>query len=48
MYSVIDRQTGITLSTHKTRRAATRKADRLDNEYGAIRYAVRAQDNSVR
>ena len=40
-YHIIDTKTGLTVATASTRRAARRKADRLDLEYGAIRYAVR-------
>ena len=39
-YDVIDRQTGQTVSTHQTRRAATVKADRLDQVHGGYRYYV--------
>lgn len=40
-YQVIDLQTGKVVGTYKSRRMATRKADKLDLEYGAIRYAVK-------
>jgi hypothetical protein len=38
MYQVIDRQTKKVMGTYKTRKAAKRAVDRLDNEYGAYRY----------
>ncbi len=41
MYQIIDRQTGAIVGTAKTRQTATRKRDRLDNEYGAYRYYVK-------
>ena len=41
MYQVIDIQTNWVVSSHKTSRRAHRKADRLDMEYGAVRYVVR-------
>lgn len=43
MYIVIDRQTGsqATKTIYKTRVAARKAADRLDNAYGAYRYSVR-------
>jgi hypothetical protein len=40
-YQVYDRKTGDVVGTYETRRRATRRADRLDNEYGAYRYGVR-------
>lgn len=39
-YQVVDRQTGVLISTHKSAVAAHRKADKLDQQYGAIRYSV--------
>ena len=42
MYQVIDRQTQVVVSTHKTRVQASRKVDRLDNAYGAYRYFVKS------
>ena len=38
MYQVIDTHTKQVVSTHKTLKSASRKCDRLDNEYGAVRY----------
>lgn len=42
VYQVIDRQTGDVVATYHSRKAATRKADKLDLEYGAIRYRVQS------
>jgi hypothetical protein len=43
MYMVIDLQTGFQVGRPcKSRRAAQRRADRLDQQYGAVRYAVRS------
>ncbi len=39
-YVVIDRQTGQTVASRTTRKAAQKKADALDLAYGAIRYFV--------
>lgn len=41
MYQVVDSRTGLVVSTHTTRTRATRRADRLDSHYGAVRYVVR-------
>lgn len=41
MYEIIDRQTGNRVGTHKSRVSASRRADKLDLAYGAIRYFVR-------
>lgn len=38
MYQVIDILTKTVMSKHKTLRLAARKCDRLDREYGAVRY----------
>lgn len=38
---VYDTQTGQVCGYFSTRKAARRKADRLDTEYGAIRFTVR-------
>lgn len=44
MYQVIDRHTGLPVGKPcKTRVAASRKVDRLDNAYGAYRYYVASQ-----
>ena len=40
LYQVIDMLSGDIVSTHTSRKAAQRKADRLDLEYGAIMYRV--------
>lgn len=40
IYQVIDTQTKYIMGTYSTKRRATRKADKLDLEYGAIRYTV--------
>lgn len=37
-YDIIDSQTGKTVGTAKTRKAASRSVDRRDNAYGAYRY----------
>lgn len=39
-YQVVDNRTGQVISTHTSHKLARRKADRLDLEYGAIRYSV--------
>ena len=42
MYQIIDKKTGKTVGrTYKDRVKARRKADALDNEYGAYRYYVK-------
>ena len=41
-YQVIDIQTKQVVATCSTRKAASRKADKLDLAYGAIRYTVRS------
>lgn len=41
-FQVIDSKTGDVVGTYGSRKAASRKADKLDLEYGAIRYAVKA------
>ena len=40
-YQVIDTKTGDVMGIYSSRKRASRKADKLDLEYGAIRYAVR-------
>ena len=42
MYQVIDRQTQAVVGTYKTRVAASRRVDKLDNAYGAYRYYVKS------
>ena len=39
-YNVIDRKTGMVMGTYGTSKGAHRKADSLDNDYGAHRYGV--------
>jgi hypothetical protein len=41
MYNVIDIQTKLVISTHATLKQASRKCDRLDNAYGAVRYVYK-------
>lgn len=41
MFEIVDRHTGRVVSTYSNRIRASRKVDRLDNEYGAYRYFVR-------
>lgn len=40
-YQVIDRQTQQVVGTFKSKQSARNKRDRLDLQYGAIRYMVR-------
>lgn len=40
MYKVIDSRTGQVMGVYQTRHRATRRADKLDLIYGAIRYRV--------
>ena len=41
MYAIIDRQTGLQVGKpYKDRIRASRRADKLDNAYGAYRYYV--------
>ncbi len=40
-YEVVDTQTGKVVGTVKSLKAASRKVDKLDNEYGAYRYVYR-------
>jgi hypothetical protein len=40
-YQVIDIRTNEVVATRSTRKAARRLADKLDLEYGAIRYSVK-------
>lgn len=40
-HEVVDQKTNQRVSTHASRRFATRKADKLDQEYGGYRYTVR-------
>jgi len=46
-YLIRDTRTGRTMSSHATRKSASRKADRLDREYGAVRYVVEPQWRDV-
>ena len=41
MYQILDIQTKKIVSKHATRVVAKRKADRMDMQYGAIRYVVK-------
>jgi len=41
MYQVIDTHTKQVISTHATLKQASRKCDRLDSAYGAVRYVYR-------
>lgn len=41
-YELIDSRTGRLLGTYKHRAVANNRRDKLDNEYGAYRYKVRA------
>jgi len=43
IYKVIDTHTGAVMGTYTSRIRATRRADALDNAYGAIRFAVRSE-----
>ena len=47
IYKVIDIQAGNVMGGYSTRKAASRKADRLDLEHGAIRYSVRAEEPKI-
>jgi hypothetical protein len=40
-YQVIDGQTKQVMGTYSSRKRADRRADRLNNEYGAHRYSVK-------
>ena len=46
-YQVIDFKTGQVMGIYVSRRRARAKADKLDLEYGAYRYFVRAVDVEV-
>lgn len=41
-YQIIDKQTGRIVGTYNNRIRARTRRDRLDNEYGAYRYIVKA------
>ena len=47
-HQVIDRQTGDVMSTHVDRKMAQRRADKLDSEYGGVRYKVERATPRVR
>ncbi len=47
-YQVYDPQTGDVMSSHTTRKGARRRADKLDLEYGGVRYGVREQAAPIR
>ena len=40
-YQVIDNQTQVVMGIYSSLKAAHRRADKLDMEYGAVRYVVR-------
>lgn len=40
-YQVIDTHTGWIMGTYTERKKASRRADKLDMIYGAVRYAIR-------
>jgi hypothetical protein len=40
-YQVVARHTGTTMGHYQTLRAAHLRADKLDADYGAVRYTVR-------
>jgi hypothetical protein len=41
VWQVLDNHTGAAMGKPLNRRAASRKVDRLDNEYGGYRYSVK-------
>jgi hypothetical protein len=41
IYNVVDIKTGMSVGAYSTRARALRHADKLDNQYGAHRFAVR-------
>lgn len=41
MYQVIDIQTKAIIGTYKTRQSASNRANKLDLQYGAVRYIVK-------
>jgi hypothetical protein len=43
-YQIIDTQTKQVIGTYSSRVRASRKADRMDLAYGAIRYMVKPED----
>jgi hypothetical protein len=43
-YQIIDTHTNRVVGVYTNRIRAYRKADRLDSEYGAIRYAVKVEE----
>ena len=45
-YNIFDCKTGQSIGVAKSRKAAQRKADHLDSEYGAVRYTVRLVDDA--
>lgn len=40
-YELIDSRTGAVIGTYRSRTRAYARADRMDAEYGAVRYVVR-------
>lgn len=47
-YQVYDPKTGDVISEHTTSKGARRKADKLDSEYGAVRYGVKEKPAAIR
>jgi hypothetical protein len=47
-FQVFNIRTGEVVTTRSTRKAAQRRADKLDLEYGAINYGVREIPSEVR
>ena len=47
-HQVIDNQTGDVMSTHGSRQLARRRADKLDLEYGGVRYGVKPAPPKIR
>lgn len=41
MYRLIDTRTGQVIRSYTDRKAARRRRDRLDAQYGAVRYVVK-------
>ncbi len=41
-YDIVDSKTGTVIASLLTRKRASAKADRLDAQYGAVRYIVKA------
>lgn len=41
-YQVIDSRTGVLMGTYASLKMASRRADKLDQAFGAVRYTVRS------